>query len=39
MSKQGPNGVMAFRIQKYLGGLHYPARKPEILDRARCFSR
>lgn len=30
-----PSGVMAFRIQKYLGGLHYPAHKPQIVDRAR----
>ena len=27
--------VMAFKIQKYLGGLHYPARKPQIVERAR----
>jgi hypothetical protein len=24
-----------FRIQKYLGGLRYPARKPQVLDHAR----
>jgi hypothetical protein len=24
-----------FRIQKYLGGLRYPAGKPQILERAR----
>jgi hypothetical protein len=27
--------VMAFRIQKYLRGLHYPALKPQIVGRAR----
>jgi uncharacterized protein DUF2795 len=34
-SKPSSRGVMAFRIQKYLGGLHYPALKPQIVDRAR----
>ena len=24
-----------FRIQKFLGGLRYPARKPQVLERAR----
>ena len=24
-----------FRIQKFLGGLRYPARKDEVLERAR----
>ena len=24
-----------FRVQKYLAGLHYPARKAEVLERAR----
>jgi hypothetical protein len=24
-----------FRIQKYLGGLRYPARKQQVLERAR----
>ncbi len=24
-----------FRIQKYLGGLRYPARKDQVLERAR----
>jgi Protein of unknown function (DUF2795) len=24
-----------FRVQKYLGGLRYPADKPQILERAR----
>jgi hypothetical protein len=24
-----------FRIQKFLGGLRYPARKAEVLERAR----
>lgn len=30
-------GVMAFRIQKYLGGLRYPAHKPQIVERARAL--
>jgi uncharacterized protein DUF2795 len=34
-SKPSSRGVMAFRIQKYLSGLHYPALKPQIVDRAR----
>jgi hypothetical protein len=25
----------AFRVQKYLAGLRYPAAKPQILERAR----
>ena len=25
----------AFRVQKYLSGLRYPAAKPQILERAR----
>src|SRR6185436_10781912 len=33
--KRLSKGVMAFRIQKYLGGLRYPARKLQIVDRAR----
>jgi uncharacterized protein DUF2795 len=33
--KRLSKSVMAFRIQKYLGGLRYPARKPQIVDRAR----
>ncbi len=24
-----------FRIQKFLGGLRYPVRKPEVIDHAR----
>lgn len=34
-SKSSSPGVMAFRIQKYLSGLHYPALKPQIVERAR----
>ena len=26
---------VAFRIQKFLGGLHYPASKRDIVERAR----
>lgn len=29
------NQPSAFRVQKYLGGLRYPARKDDVLDRAR----
>ncbi len=25
----------SFKVQKYLGGLRYPAAKPQILERAR----
>jgi hypothetical protein len=32
MAKRPPT---AFRVQKYLGGLRYPAAKPQILERAR----
>ena len=32
MPKRPPT---AFRVQKYLGGLRYPAAKPQILERAR----
>jgi len=34
-NKPSSRVVMAFRIQKYLSGLHYPALKPQIVDRAR----
>ena len=34
-SKPSSRSVMAFRIQKYLSGLRYPALKPQIVDRAR----
>jgi hypothetical protein len=27
--------VIPFRVQKFLGGLRYPARKHEVLERAR----
>jgi hypothetical protein len=27
--------VTPFRIQKFLGGLRYPARKAQVLERAR----
>jgi hypothetical protein len=32
MTKRPPT---AFRVQKYLAGLRYPAAKPQILERAR----
>lgn len=34
-TRKRSTGVMAFRIQKYLGGLRYPAHKPQIVERAR----
>jgi hypothetical protein len=29
-------GLTPFRIQKFLGGLRYPAPKPAVIDHARC---
>ena len=29
-------GLTPFRIQKFLGGLRYPAHKPEVIHHARC---
>jgi hypothetical protein len=30
-----PSTLTPFRIQKFLGGLRYPARKEQVLERAR----
>ena len=29
------DALTPFRIQKFLGGLRYPVRKPQVLDHAR----